>query len=89
MAKITINNNGSIRVEGEFTICDATGGVFDLSGRTAIGLCRCGHSENKPFCDGTHRKVSFESEVKARIYHPQLPSPREYAVVPTSSVIII
>ena len=28
LAKITINNNGSIRVEGEFTICDASGSVF-------------------------------------------------------------
>ncbi len=73
MAKITINNNGSIRVEGEFTICDMTGGTFDLSGRTSIGLCRCGHSENKPFCDGTHRKVNFQSEVVARTLPPPAP----------------
>ncbi len=75
MAKITINDNGSIRVEGEFTICDASGNAFDLSGRTAIGLCRCGHSENKPFCDGTHRKISFQSEVKARTLPPPAPKP--------------
>ncbi len=27
-----------------------------------IALCRCGHSENKPFCDGTHKKVDFSGE---------------------------
>jgi CDGSH-type Zn-finger protein len=63
--KITVNENGSLRIEGEFTICDAGGNVFDLAGRTSIGLCRCGHSGSKPFCDGTHRKVNFQSEVKA------------------------
>ena len=75
LAKITINNNGSIRVEGEFTLCDSSGSNFDLSGRTAISLCRCGHSENKPFCDGTHRKVNFQSEVKARTLPPPAPKP--------------
>jgi CDGSH-type Zn-finger protein len=74
LAKITINKDGSIRVEGEFTICDPTGSTFDLSGRTAISLCRCGHSENKPFCDGNHRKVNFQSEVKARTL--PLPAPK-------------
>jgi CDGSH-type Zn-finger protein len=75
LAKITINNNGSMRVEGEFTICDASGAAFDLSGRTAIGLCRCGHSENKPFCDGAHRQANFQSEVKARTLPPPAPKP--------------
>ena len=70
MTKITIKNNGSIRVEGEFTIYDGEGNPFDLGGRTAISLCRCGHSMDKPFCDGTHRNVEFQSEVKARALPP-------------------
>jgi len=69
--KITVNNNGSVRVEGDFAICDAEGKPFDLGGRTQISLCRCGSSENKPFCDGSHRRIGFQSEVKAR----QLPAP--------------
>jgi CDGSH-type Zn-finger protein len=71
VVKITVNKNGPLRIDGEFTICDAEGNAFDLAGRTSISLCRCGHSESKPFCDGTHRKVNFQSEVKA----PALPAP--------------
>ncbi len=72
-ATITIRPNGSIRIEGEFTIVDADGNAFDLSGRTQIGLCRCGASENKPFCDGTHRKINFESTCPARTLPPPAP----------------
>ena len=74
-AKITINNNGPIRVEGDFQVSDAEGHLFDLAGRIAIGLCRCGHSENKPFCDGSHRKVGFESLCPARALPPPAPKP--------------
>ena len=65
MTKITVRNHGPLRLEGEFSICDAEGGSFDLGGRTAISLCRCGHSETKPFCDGSHKRLAFQSEVKA------------------------
>ena len=74
-AKITVRNNGSLRIEGDFEICDSEGAVFGLAGRTVIGLCRCGHSENKPFCDGSHRKAAFQSEVKARELPPPVPKP--------------
>ena len=70
--KITVNNNGPIKVEGDFEICDPTGQPFGLAGRTAISLCRCGHSGNKPFCDGSHKAVGFNDTVIAR----DLPAPK-------------
>lgn len=74
-AKITVRTHGPLRVEGEFTIHDAEGNAFGLGGRTVISLCRCGHSENKPFCDGSHKKAGFQSETKARELPPPAPAP--------------
>ena len=71
--KVTIGNNGSIKIEGDFEICDPQGGVFGLGGRAAIGLCRCGHSQNKPFCDGAHRAAGFADTVVARELPPPAP----------------
>ncbi len=62
--KITINNNGSVRVEGEFEIVDKAGNAYDLRGREVISLCRCGLSKNKPFCDGSHNG-NFDHEAIA------------------------
>lgn len=62
--KLTINKNGSIKIEGEFEIVDQEGNVYGLQGRTALGVCRCGLSANKPFCDGAHRS-NFEHEAIA------------------------
>ncbi len=73
--KITVRNHGPLRLEGEFTICDAEGKEFGLAGRKAISLCRCGHSENKPFCDGSHKRAAFQSDVKARELPPPAPAP--------------
>jgi len=71
--KIICKHNGPIRIEGEFEICDPDGGVFGLAGRTVISLCRCGHSENKPFCDGTHNRMGFSHTVTARDLPPPAP----------------
>jgi CDGSH-type Zn-finger protein len=71
--KVTVNINGPIRIEGEFTICDPSGKEFGLAGRTVISLCRCGHSQNKPFCDGSHRGNAFESACEARDLPPPAP----------------
>lgn len=70
--KITINPNGSIRIEGDFSIHDAEGKEFGLGGRTVISLCRCGHSENKPFCDGHHKTAGFDSICAARDLPPKV-----------------
>ena len=68
--KITVKNNGSIRIEGDFEIFDQNGGKYDLAGRTAISLCRCGLSKDKPFCDSSHREAGFVSEVIAHALPP-------------------
>jgi len=73
--KITVKTNGSIRVEGEFEIFDKEGNKFDLAGRTAVSLCRCGHSNTQPFCDSTHKEIDFQSECKAHALPPPEPKP--------------
>ncbi|MBI3207489.1 MAG: CDGSH iron-sulfur domain-containing protein [Candidatus Solibacter usitatus] len=72
MSKITVNNNGPLRIEGEMTIHDANGNLYGLAGRTVISLCRCGLSENKPFCDGAHARQGFQSMCEAK----ELPPPK-------------
>jgi CDGSH-type Zn-finger protein len=71
--KITVVNNGPIRIEGDdLEIYDAQGNRFGLAGRTLISLCRCGQSSNKPFCDGTHGRCGFADACVAR----ELPPPK-------------
>ncbi len=71
--KIIVNNNGSLRVEGEVQLLDAAGKEFGLAGRDKISLCRCGLSSKKPFCDGAHRN-GFEHTCEAYDLTP-LPKP--------------
>jgi len=63
--KITVKRNGPYRVEGPVTLVDADGNEYDLSGKPAISLCRCGGSVSKPFCDGTHSKLGFQASEAA------------------------
>jgi len=58
MVNLKVNKNGSLKVTGsvEITLPDGTSEV--KSGRFTI--CRCGLSENKPFCDGAHKGTSFD-----------------------------
>jgi CDGSH-type Zn-finger protein len=72
--KVTVFKSGPLRIEGDFTVVDAEGKEFGLGGRTALGLCRCGLSNNKPFCDGEHARQGFVSECPARDLPP--PKPR-------------
>ncbi len=71
--KITVRPNGPYRVEdpnGLVELVDANGNKYDLTGKPAFSLCRCGGSINKPFCDGTHSKIGFqaaEAAVKAEV----------------------
>ncbi len=62
--KITVNSNGSLKVEGDFEVVDKSGNAYNLQGREVVSFCRCGLSKNKPFCDGSH-KGHFEHDAVA------------------------
>ena len=51
--------DGSLAVSGEFELRDAKGAA--IARGNAAWLCRCGGSGNKPFCDGTHKKIGFKA----------------------------
>jgi uncharacterized Fe-S cluster protein YjdI len=55
---VEVTKNGPLLVFGNISIKDATGNVSKKHDITA--LCRCGASQNKPFCDGSHAKIGFE-----------------------------
>ena len=55
-ATIKIRENGSLQVIGA-TVIGSDGSV--ISDGETVFLCRCGHSANKPFCDGAHRAEGF------------------------------
>ncbi len=67
MAEIRIKTlkDGPYEVKDPIQLVDARRAQFSLT-EDPIYLCRCGHSANKPFCDGTHAKVGFKSEEPAR-----------------------
>jgi len=72
---IVVFPNGPLRISGNFVIKDGQGKEFDLAGRTALSLCRCGMSDNKPFCDGNHNRKGFQSVCEARALPPPAPKP--------------
>lgn len=56
--KVEVTPNGPLMVHGELEITMVDGSKETKKRSTAF--CRCGASDNKPFCDGSHRKVDFE-----------------------------
>ena len=70
---ITALRNGPFAVEGDLaslSLLDAQGNPFpvepvEVGGVKRVFLCRCGASEKKPFCDGTHLKVRFQADDRA------------------------
>ena len=65
MSDLTIQakDNGPFIVKGDASITDGSGQPFETEDH--IALCRCGVSGERPFCDGTHKKVGFEAAEKA------------------------
>jgi len=67
MTEVTIKAraNGPYKVEGPVRVIDAEGNEFVLPPGSGIVLCRCGHSQTKPFCDSSHKRVGFVAEDSA------------------------
>jgi CDGSH-type Zn-finger protein len=55
---ITPSENGPYIVSGQVRLTDIDGRAIEH--RDPIAMCRCGHSANKPFCDGTHATIDFD-----------------------------
>lgn len=60
---ITPLPNGPLEVKGDVRV-NASDGT-EIKSADSVYLCRCGASGNKPFCDGSHKKIGFESTVEA------------------------
>jgi uncharacterized Fe-S cluster protein YjdI/CDGSH-type Zn-finger protein len=67
--------NGPLLVRGRVEVRDTDGRMFTRG--TRMALCRCGNSQNQPFCDLSHRATGFRS-------HPRVVEPgREAAESPS------
>ncbi len=62
MAKLTLLENGPILFEADGTYVYQHGGQDETLDQKAVALCRCGASANKPFCDGSHKRIDFKAE---------------------------
>lgn len=58
-SRVTVKalTDGPLEVSGDVEILAADGSLVKES--TKSYLCRCGHSEKKPFCDGAHKREGF------------------------------
>ena len=56
--KVKVISKGPLMIEGPITLINSNGQREIKLGDTYF--CRCGKSKNKPFCDGTHKKIDFE-----------------------------
>jgi CDGSH-type Zn-finger protein/uncharacterized Fe-S cluster protein YjdI len=58
--EVTPTRNGPLELKGNLEICSGTGRTVDRV--TTTWLCRCGQSQNKPFCDGSHGRTGFVAD---------------------------
>ncbi len=59
--KITVTATGPYLIAGTVELVDANGSTIEK--KESFALCRCGHSANKPFCDGQHKTKTEWLEV--------------------------
>lgn len=58
---IRCRENGPLVIQGPVKVVDHQGNEFAIpAGKENLALCRCGQSQKKPFCDGSHRPCGFQ-----------------------------
>jgi CDGSH-type Zn-finger protein len=65
--RLKIMDDGALQLRGDLSqirVVDGEGNVFDFGERRTVLLCRCGQSQDKPFCDSTHERIGFTSSVR-------------------------
>jgi CDGSH iron-sulfur domain-containing protein 3 len=63
---IKVRESGPYLIRGPVTLTDAEGNVYTIN-TPNIALCRCGGSQTKPFCDGSHRTNGFNATERAAV----------------------
>ena len=58
LIKVHARMNGSLLIEGNMEVTKQDGTVEIRMGRATF--CRCGASENMPFCDSSHKRIDFK-----------------------------
>jgi CDGSH iron-sulfur domain-containing protein 3 len=59
--EIKVRDDGPYKVTGPARIVDVEGNAWEVRADRPVALCRCGHSQTKPFCDASHRDAGFSS----------------------------
>jgi CDGSH-type Zn-finger protein/truncated hemoglobin YjbI len=74
-ASVEVSKDGPYRIRGGVRLVDELGNDVprvEGSSREHFSLCRCGHSQNKPFCSGMHWYVKFTDPVPSPDHEPTL-----------------
>lgn len=65
--RLKVMDDGALQLRGDLSqirVVDGEGNAFDFGERRTVLLCRCGQSQNKPFCDSSHERTDFSSSVR-------------------------
>ena len=71
--RLKVMDDGALQLRGDLSqirVVDGDGQQFSFGERRTVLLCRCGQSQNKPFCDSTHLRTGFRSSVRVNPNDP-------------------
>ena len=64
---VRLREHGPYVIQAPVKVVDHLGNEFSIpAGKPTIALCRCGQSANRPFCDGSHKRVGFQAAETAQ-----------------------